>query len=66
MAGIKPLPSAVDLQHFMAPLEPGTVVYRERSRVFLLTTRASSYAFRVDAHGWLEHLYWGPTVDSAD
>lgn len=41
-------------------------MFRERSRIFVLTSSDSSYAFRIDGHGWLEHLYWGNTVDSGD
>jgi len=66
MADLRPMASATELNHVMAPLEPGSVVYRERSRVFILNGAKSSYAFRVDAHGWLEHLYWGPQVDASD
>ncbi len=50
---------------FLIPLLGVTCVYGqaiqyvESSKVWLLTTRESSYAMGVDKNGVLQHLYWG-------
>src|SRR5690242_14735683 len=38
------------------------VQYSESRKVWLLTTRHSSYALGVAADGALRHLYWGPAL----
>ena len=42
------------------------VQYVESRKVFLLTTRESSYAMGVDANGELQNLYWGAPLWRAD
>ena len=38
---------------------PGSIRFDASRRIWLLTTRESSYALGVDANGTLQHLYWG-------
>src|SRR5579863_2613124 len=42
-----------------ASLGAQSVQYSESRKIFLLTTRSSSYAMGVDSNGTLQHLYWG-------
>ena len=45
---------------FLVPsLFAQAVQYDEAGKIWLLTTRQSSYAFGVDANGSLQNLYWG-------
>jgi len=41
-------------------------VFIEKQKLFLLQGRTTTYAFRIDKNGWLEHLYYGPSVDAED
>jgi alpha-galactosidase len=55
----------------LAALGAGTVAaqpiqYVESRKLFLLTTRDSSYAMGVDPNGELQHLYWGAPLWRAD
>ena len=34
--------------------------------IFTLLGKTMQYTFHVDAHGWLEHLYWGEKVSEED
>ena len=34
--------------------------------IFTLLGKTCQYTFHVDAHGWLEHLYWGEKVSDDD
>ncbi|KAA0146682.1 hypothetical protein FNF29_07924 [Cafeteria roenbergensis] len=49
-----------------AELKPGKAVFVEAQRLFLLQGRTTTYAFRIDRNGWLEHLYYGPSVEADD
>jgi alpha-galactosidase len=49
-----------------APLMAQSIQYVENRKLFLLTTRESSYAMGVSASGALEHLYWGAPLWRAD
>ncbi len=52
---------------FLAPLAGAqSIQYVESRKVWLLTTRESSYAMGVAGDGLLEHLYWGPPLWRAD
>src|SRR5580698_8209372 len=42
------------------------IQYVESRKLFLLTTRDSSYAMGVDPNGELQHLYWGAALWRAD
>eukprot|EP01138_Halocafeteria_seosinensis_P016193 gb/GECG01016523.1/.p1 GENE.gb/GECG01016523.1/~~gb/GECG01016523.1/.p1 ORF type:complete len:1331 (+),score=182.87 gb/GECG01016523.1/:1-3993(+) len=44
----------------------GKIYYRSATRSFYLCCASSVYCFRIDKNGWLEHLYWGPCIDSND
>ena len=46
--------------------QPGKIYFRKATRSFYLCCASSVYCFRVDKNGWLEHLYWGPWIDSKD
>eukprot|EP01138_Halocafeteria_seosinensis_P005398 gb/GECG01005518.1/.p1 GENE.gb/GECG01005518.1/~~gb/GECG01005518.1/.p1 ORF type:complete len:1395 (+),score=165.44 gb/GECG01005518.1/:1-4185(+) len=46
--------------------QPGKIYFRKTTRSFYLCCASSVYCFRVDKNGWLEHLYWGPWIDSKD
>jgi alpha-galactosidase len=55
----------------LATLGAGTLAaqpiqYIESRKLFLLTTRDSSYAMGVDPNGELQHLYWGAPLWRAD
>jgi alpha-galactosidase len=39
------------------------VIYYPHENAFVLNTERSSYAFRVDTEGYLNHLYWGDRID---
>mmetsp|Transcript_6977 Transcript_6977/g.16870 ORF Transcript_6977/g.16870 Transcript_6977/m.16870 type:complete len:634 (+) Transcript_6977:37-1938(+) len=41
------------------------IVFDEKERMFLLSTCSSLYAFRVSAHGDLEHVYYGSPLPCA-
>jgi alpha-galactosidase len=49
-----------------AGLSAQAIQYVESRKVWLLTTRDSSYAMGVDANGSLQHLYWGAPLWRAD
>ena len=49
-----------------ACLSAQAIQYVESRKVWLLTTRDSSYAMGVDANGLLQHLYWGAPLWRAD
>src|SRR5580704_4593699 len=42
------------------------IQYVEARKLFLLTTRDSSYAMGIDSNGELQHLYWGAPLWRAD
>src|ERR1017187_4846768 len=42
------------------------IQYLEGRKIWLLTTRDSSYAMGVDPNGTLQHLYWGAPLWRAD
>src|SRR5271165_3978853 len=42
------------------------IQYVESRKLFLLTTRNSSYAMGVDPNGGLQHLYWGAPLWRVD
>ena len=46
--------------------EPGSCSYDGATRVFALRGAHSQYAFRIDDHLWLEHLFWGASCGGAD
>ena len=41
-----------------SPANPAAIQFIEARKIWLLTTRESSYAMGVGANGTLEHLYW--------
>jgi len=45
---------------------PAAIRFIESRKIWLLTTRESSYAMGVGANGTLEHLYWGAPLWRAD
>src|SRR5579864_6584295 len=49
-----------------SPANPAPIQFIESRKIFLLTTRQSSYAMGVSANGTLEHLYWGAPLWRAD
>lgn len=42
------------------------IVMNQENTIFLLNTRANSYAFGIDDQGLVRHLYWGKKICSAE
>lgn len=47
------------------PNENSRIHFERSTRTFRLYSRSTLYAFHVDDHGRLEHLYWGPALDKS-